>query len=124
MLWGVHANWPHSHICCFNFNTSFEQKSSSNEAKDSQRDFFFPPAGQCDLMSFPWTETSLSTAKARIQAGVNATELGTPGETRKVDQPLDGVVAEMNQVSGGKWDGAGVGLRTFKVFQNHGVLRA
>lgn len=82
MLWGVHANWPHSHICRFNFNTSFEQKSSSNEAKDSQRDFF-PPAGQRDLMSFPWTETSLSTAKARIQAGVNATEQVTSGQVRK-----------------------------------------
>lgn len=45
--------------------------------------FSFSLAGQCDLMSFPWTETSLSTAKARIQAGVKATEQVTPGQTRK-----------------------------------------
>lgn len=46
-------------------------------------EIFFPPAAQCDLMSFPWTETSLSTAKARIQAGVNATEQVTSGQVRK-----------------------------------------
>lgn len=37
-------------------------------------EIFFSPAGQCDLMSFPWTETSLLKDKARIQAGINATE--------------------------------------------------
>lgn len=69
MLWWVNANWPHSDIYCFNFNTLFEQKSTSKEAQDSQS--FFLLAIWLDFFPQRW---NVAFSKYGQDADVNSIE--------------------------------------------------